>query len=72
MFVQGAEQRDDALGFVKMPQGYELWQIDNHWMWMETRTQRESEIHWNKWAIYRSAQRDSERLVQFPSGEEIT
>ena len=51
MFVQGAKQRDDALGFVKMPQGYELWQIDNHWMWMETRTQRESEIHWNKWAI---------------------
>ena len=56
------ERRDNALGFVEMPQGYELWQVDDHWQWVHTRTQHESNVHWDKWAIYRAAKYDSERM----------
>lgn len=66
------QQRGGALGFLGMPPGYELWQLDSgHWMWVETRTGRESCIHWSKWAIYRGAVDDSNRLVRFPSGKEL-
>lgn len=64
--------RNNALGFVRMPLGYDLVQLDSgHWMWVEQRTERESCIHWNKWWIYHSAIEDSQRMVKFPSGEEI-
>ena len=54
------QRRDNALGFAKMPEGYELWQLDSgHWMWVESRTERESCIHWNKWAVYRGARLDA-------------
>ena len=63
--------RADALGFISMPLGYELHQLDSgHWIWVETRTGRESEIDVSRWHIYYGACRDSKRLVEFPSGKE--
>lgn len=54
------DDRSDALGFVRMPQGYGLVQLDSgHWMWTHTATDRESQIHWDRWAIYRSAIEDA-------------
>ena len=54
------EVRNNALGFVKMPEGYDLIQLDSgHWIWVHESTDRESEIHWDKWAIYRGSVEDS-------------
>lgn len=59
------QRRDSALGFASMPRGYELWQLDSgHWIWIESSTERESSIHWDKWSIYRSAKADAERTPE--------
>ena len=53
-------KRQDALGFCSMPDGYELWRLDSgHWMWAHPSTDRESVIHWDRWAIYHGAVVDS-------------
>ena len=66
------QERGGALGFQRMPLGYELWQLDSgHWMWVETRTGRESVIDVNRWRIYQGAVADSNRMVKFPCGCEI-
>lgn len=62
MFSDVGEFRcDKMLGIQKMPKGYELWlNYDRtHFYWVESETERESCIHWNKWAIYRGAKQDS-------------
>ena len=43
------------LGFVDMPSGFALVRTDDHWFWYHAETDRESAIHWDKWAVYRWA-----------------
>ncbi len=57
----GGTVHDRALGIQKMPVGYHLL-LDKDEMfftWMERATGRESEIHWNKWAVWRGAKADA-------------
>lgn len=50
------------LGFVKMPQGYHLLQLDSgHFMWRHEQSDDESCISWDKWWIYKSAVLDAAR-----------
>lgn len=43
-----------------MPPGYNLVRLDSgHFMWAHDDDIRESAIHWDRWAIYRSAWADS-------------
>jgi hypothetical protein len=59
-----------SLGFVNMPDGYELVQVDSgHWLWVETATDRESVIDCDRWAIYRGAKQDAERKALDASSE---
>lgn len=52
------------LGFVKMPEGYALLQLDSgHFMWRHEESDDESCIHWNKWWAYRGA-RLNEKLTR--------
>ena len=48
-----------VLGFVKMPEGYELRNTeigqDGHWYWFHPESDLESAIHWDYWAVYRWA-----------------
>lgn len=44
------------LGIAKMPPGYRLLQLDSgHFIWEREADDAESEIHSNKWAVYRGA-----------------
>jgi alpha-tubulin suppressor-like RCC1 family protein len=59
----GRRVMDRSLGIQKMPDGYSL-MLDSDGMfyfWCERATGRISEIHWNKWAVYRGAKRDAQR-----------
>lgn len=48
--------RTDSLGIQKMPPGYHLIQLDSgHYIWDHPKTDTESCIHWDRWAIYRGA-----------------
>lgn len=49
-----------VLGRCQMPQGYKLIQLDSgHFMWHHERSDDESSIHWNKWAVYHGAHADN-------------
>lgn len=42
----------DRLGFLKMPPGYRLLQLDSgHFIYERIIDERESPIHWNKWVV---------------------
>lgn len=43
-----------------MPPGYSLWFVDDHYMWVEDSTERESGADWNRWRVRRSAWTDYE------------
>ena len=47
---------NDSLGFKKMPEGYDLMLNDDqtHYYWSKDDS-IESDIHWNKWAVWRGA-----------------
>ena len=50
------EIRNSALGFYKMPEGYDLIQLDSgHWMWSNDEGRSESCISVDKWDIYYGA-----------------
>jgi len=60
----GCEHAAHSLGAVRMPEGYAL-MLDGdrtHFYWLR-HDGRESAGHWDRWAIYRSAKRDSEGMV---------
>jgi len=38
-----------------LPEGYELVWLGSHYIWYHPETDTESFIHWDRWAIYRSA-----------------
>lgn len=57
------DHEDAALGCVRMPPGYLLVRVDDHWMWVHPETDRESCIHWDRWAIYRGAAEDARKRV---------
>lgn len=61
----------NPLGCIPMPLGYRLERLDDHWIWVEIRTERESVVFCDRWMAYRDAVTDSERMVKFPSGDEI-
>lgn len=47
---------NDSLGFKKMPEGYDLILNDDqtHYYWSKDDVM-ESDIHWNRWAVWRGA-----------------
>lgn len=55
----------DRLGFVKMPNGYKLYQLmdSGHFFWYREEDEQESSIHWDKWSIYKSAKLYSEAEI---------
>jgi len=56
---------NNALGFQKMPEGYNLWLYDEmHYVWEEIATEIESDVHWDKWAVYRGAKKHAEKETQ--------
>ena len=57
----GMNYHDEALGCVRMPPGYHLVRVDDHWMWVHPETDRESVIHWDRWSIYRGAVEDARK-----------
>lgn len=60
----------DRLGIQKMPPGYKLWQLDSgHYLW-DFEDRIESVIHWNKWAIYRSAWKHYNEAIAASQGQE--
>ena len=61
----------DRLGIQKMPPGYLLIGLDSgHFMWERVGEEAESAIHWNKWAIWRSAWHDYNAQQQEAAGHE--
>lgn len=51
-----AVDHTNRLGFVKMPAGYHLLQLDSgHFMWFHEESDEESCISWDKWWIYQGA-----------------
>ena len=67
------EERKVSLGAVSMPLGYSLIQLDSgHYMWVEDRTGRESEVDADRWAIYRSAVKDRIRAISCPDGGDVS
>ena len=59
----GCRDMSGSLGIQKMPEGYSL-MLDadqSHFFWIDRKTGRESAIHWNKWAVYRSAKVDAKK-----------
>ena len=58
----GCTNMSKSLGIKEMPSGYALMlNSDNtHYFWITDSL--ESSISWNKWAVYRSAMADSNRL----------
>jgi hypothetical protein len=61
--IVGAQQR--GLGIIAMPTGYALMlnADHSHYYWVNHLGQ-ESEIHWNKWAIYRGAKAHAAKAAQ--------
>lgn len=56
----GCVDKSKSLGICQMPAGYAL-MLDadySHFFWLRNDGQ-ESVIHWNKWAVYRGAKKDS-------------
>lgn len=66
----GCEDVSHCLGFRPMPEGYAL-MLDADRMfffWMERSTGRESDIHWDRWAVYRGAKSDLNRRAAAHQG----
>ena len=60
------------LGAIRLPLGYHMAKnTDGYWYWTEKRTERTSEVYADRWQCYRDAKKDSERMVEFPTGEEV-
>ncbi|MEO1608698.1 MAG: hypothetical protein AAFR90_05000 [Pseudomonadota bacterium] len=61
-----SQRCDKALGRAKMPEGYELWRDgDGCYWWSHPASYRSSSLHWDRWAIYRSAKIDYQQMIKF-------
>ena len=61
------------LGFCEMPPGFNLERRDGYWVWAHEATDRESVIHWNKWAVYKWAkwQYEQDKAEHCHDSEEV-